>query len=136
MIFNEKIGLLTLLVLDSYLCFESFCQNSGVNNKNNPLLAISAQQYCKLCVMFLPILAVAWKNVCLCILIFCECLKSFYLFLCDLVVWPMEINVQFFFLYNIFSWNSDAYRHIVFNVRLHVIPVRETLYLEHLAIWK
>jgi len=32
MIFNGKTGLLTLLVLDSYLCFESFCQNSGVNN--------------------------------------------------------------------------------------------------------
>jgi len=38
MIFNGKTELLTLLVLDSYLCFESFCQNSGVNNNNNPFL--------------------------------------------------------------------------------------------------
>jgi len=31
---------------------------------------------------------------------------------------------------------SDGYPHIVFNVQLHVIPVRETLDLEHLAVWK
>ena len=36
MIFNEKTGFLTLLVLDSYLCFEGFCQNSHVNNKKKP----------------------------------------------------------------------------------------------------
>jgi len=35
MIFNGKTGLLTLLVLDSYLRFENFCQDSGVNNNNN-----------------------------------------------------------------------------------------------------
>jgi len=99
------------------------------------LLAISAQQYCKLSVMFLLIHAPGWKNLCVCILIFCECLKSFYLFLCDLVVWPMEINVQFFFI--IFIGARVMHVHtFVFNVRLRVIPVRETMDLEHLAVWK
>jgi len=29
--------------------------------------------------------------------------------------------------YNIYWWKSAAYPHILFNVRLRVIPVRETL---------